>query len=187
MIGTVRITEPAISTVVGTSMLPASWDRPSETVHFSRFSTRNSSANRNSFHAIMKMNSAFAMIAGSASGRLTWRMICEPVAAVDRRGLLEARRDGVEVVAQHVDRDRHGLRDVHDHQPDQRAAQPDPGEEHEQRDRQQDRREQVDRQEQRADLCAGRRTEPAHRVGARDRDQQRQRPRCRSRRSRCCG
>ena len=70
MIGNVTITEPAISTVSGTSMLPASWEMPSETVHRSRSSTRNSSANRNSFQAIMKMNSALAMIAGLASGRL---------------------------------------------------------------------------------------------------------------------
>ena len=79
MIGTVRITEPAISTVVGTSMLPESWDRPSETVHFDRSSTRKSSAKRNSFHAIMNTNSAFEAIAGSASGRLTWRMACSRV------------------------------------------------------------------------------------------------------------
>src|SRR4029078_7222604 len=70
MIGTVRITEPAIRTVVGTSMLPESWERPSETVHFDRLSTRNSRAKRNSFHAIINTNSALEAIAGSASGRL---------------------------------------------------------------------------------------------------------------------
>ena len=55
-------------------MLPASWDRPSDTVQRSRSSTRNSSANRNSFQAIMKTNRAFAMIAGIASGRLIRHM-----------------------------------------------------------------------------------------------------------------
>ena len=55
MIGTVRMTEPAIRTVVGTSMLPASCERPSETVQLSRRSTRKSRAKRNSFHAIMKV------------------------------------------------------------------------------------------------------------------------------------
>ena len=74
MIGTVRMTDPAISTVVGTSMLPASCERPRDTVQFSRFSTRKSSAKRNSFHAIMKTNSAFEAMAGRASGRLTYRM-----------------------------------------------------------------------------------------------------------------
>ena len=60
-------------------MLPESCDRPSETVQLSRFSTRKSSAKRNSFHAIMKTNSAFDAIAGSASGRLMWRIACSRV------------------------------------------------------------------------------------------------------------
>ncbi len=45
-IGTVRITEPAISTVVGTSMLPASWERPRETVHLGRGSRPGTAARR---------------------------------------------------------------------------------------------------------------------------------------------
>ena len=61
-------------------MLPESWDRPSETVHFERLSTRNSRANRNSFQAIMKMNSAFEAMAGIASGRLIFRIACSRVA-----------------------------------------------------------------------------------------------------------
>ncbi len=75
MIGTVMITDPAMRTVVGISMLPASWESPSDTVQRSRFPTRNSSANRYSFQAIMNTNSAFAMIAGIASGRLIRRMM----------------------------------------------------------------------------------------------------------------
>jgi hypothetical protein len=73
IIGMVTMTEPAISTVVGISMLPASWESPSDTVQPPRFSMRNSSANRNSFQAIMKTNRALAMIAGIASGRLIRR------------------------------------------------------------------------------------------------------------------
>ena len=169
MIGTVRMTEPAISTVVGTSMLPASWERPSETVQFSRFSTRKSRAKRNSFHAIMKTNSAFDAMAGMASGRLIVPHRLEAGAAVDGRGLLEAGRDRVEVVAQHVDRDRGHLGDVDDEQAGQGAALADPGEEHEQRDRQQDRREEVDPQEDRADLAPAEELEPADGVRARDR------------------
>ena len=70
MIGSVRTTEPAIRTVVGTSTLPESWDRPSETVQRSRRSTRNSSANKNSFHAIMNTNKPVDMIDGKASFKL---------------------------------------------------------------------------------------------------------------------
>ena len=70
MIGRVRITEPAMSTVVGTSMLPASWERPRDTVQLSRRSTRNSRAKRNSFQAIMNTNNPLATMAGIASGRL---------------------------------------------------------------------------------------------------------------------
>ena len=68
MIGKVRTTEPAISTVVGTSTLPESCDRPSDTVHRSRRSTRKSKANRNSFQAIMNTNSPVDMMDGMASG-----------------------------------------------------------------------------------------------------------------------
>ena len=74
MIGRVRMTDPAIRTVVGTSMLPESCERPRETVQLSRRSTRNSRAKRNSFHAIMKMNRALDAMAGRARGRLMWRM-----------------------------------------------------------------------------------------------------------------
>jgi len=41
MIGRVRIAEPAIWVVLETSIDPASWDRPSDTVQLWRFSTRN--------------------------------------------------------------------------------------------------------------------------------------------------
>jgi hypothetical protein len=75
MMGTVRITEPAMRVVLATSTEPASWDRPSDTVQFSRFSTRNSSANRNSFQAIMNTNRLVAMIAGMARGREILRMM----------------------------------------------------------------------------------------------------------------
>ncbi|MFD0664505.1 hypothetical protein [Thermocatellispora tengchongensis] len=84
-------------------------------------------------------------------------------------------RGTLEVVAQHVDRDRDGLRDVHQHQAGQRAAQPEHGEQHEQRDRQHDRGEQVDRQEQEVHLPAAEEAQPRHRVRAGDRDQQRRR------------
>ena len=50
----VSTTDPAMSTVLGTSIEPDSRDSPSETVHRSGRSSRNSSANRNSFQAIMK-------------------------------------------------------------------------------------------------------------------------------------
>jgi hypothetical protein len=36
-IGSVTIPDPAMTTVVGISMFPASWESPSETVHRSRF------------------------------------------------------------------------------------------------------------------------------------------------------
>jgi hypothetical protein len=51
-----------------------SCDTPSETVQLSRSSTRNSSANRNSFQAIMNTNRPVAAIAGTASGRVTLRI-----------------------------------------------------------------------------------------------------------------
>ena len=174
MIGRVSTTEPAISTVVGTSTLPESCDRPSETVQCSRRSTRNSSANRNSFQAIMNTNSPVDMIDGMASGRLICRSTpsrlrpsTSPASSIDDRHRLE-------VVAQHVDRHRHGLGGVDDHQPDQRPAQPEPGEQHEQRDGHQDRREQVRGQEQPADLASPEERQPGDRVRARDADQQRQ-------------
>ena len=80
MIGTVRITEPAIRVVLETSIDPASWDRPSDTVQFWRFSTRNSRANRNSFQAIMNTNRLVAMIAGMARGSETLRMMVRRLA-----------------------------------------------------------------------------------------------------------
>ena len=101
----------------------------------------------------MNTNSPVDMIAGHRQRQADVPHDLEPVRALERRGLLEALRDRVEVRAQHVDRHGHRLRRVDDDQADQGAAQPDPGEEHEQRDRQQDRREQVDGQEQRADLA----------------------------------
>ena len=58
-------------------MLPASWDNPSDTVHRGRFSARKSSANRNSFQAIMKTYRAFETTAGIASGRLIRRRIVQ--------------------------------------------------------------------------------------------------------------
>src|SRR5215207_9702297 len=70
MIGRVSTTEPAINTVVGTSTLPDSWDRPRDTVQRPGRSTRNSSANRNSFQAIMNTNNPVDMIDGIASFRL---------------------------------------------------------------------------------------------------------------------
>ena len=72
-IGTVSTTEPAISTVLGTSIEPDSRDRPSETVHRSGRSSRNSSANRNSFQAIMNTYRPVATTDGAASGRLIRR------------------------------------------------------------------------------------------------------------------
>jgi hypothetical protein len=74
--GSVSTTEPAISTVLLTSMPPESCARPSDTVQSLRSSTRNSRANRNSFQAIMKTYSALAITAGAASGRMTLRMVC---------------------------------------------------------------------------------------------------------------
>src|SRR4029450_8065435 len=74
-IGRVRITEPAMRVVLATSTDPASWDSPSDTVQFSRRSTRNSRANRNSFQAIMNTNRLVAMIAGMARGSEILRMM----------------------------------------------------------------------------------------------------------------
>jgi hypothetical protein len=80
MIGRVRITEPAIRVVLATSTDPASWDRPRDTVQFSRFSTKNSRANRNSFQARMVVVSCWRRwdqepehptLGGS---KLIWRM-----------------------------------------------------------------------------------------------------------------
>jgi hypothetical protein len=79
MIGRVRITDPAIRVVAGVSMF-FSCDTPSETVQLLRSSTRNSSANRNSFHAIMNTKSPVAAIAGMASGSVILRMISKRVA-----------------------------------------------------------------------------------------------------------
>lgn len=44
MIGSVSTTEPAINTVVGTSILPDNCDRPSQAVQSGRLSTRKSEA-----------------------------------------------------------------------------------------------------------------------------------------------
>jgi hypothetical protein len=65
--------DPAMSTVVGTEN-SVSCAMPSETVHRSRSATRNSSANRYSFQAIMKTYRAVAATPGTARGSTTRRM-----------------------------------------------------------------------------------------------------------------
>jgi Na+/H+ antiporter NhaA len=72
-IGMVITTDPAMSTVFGTSALPASWAMLREMVQRSRRSTRNSSANRYSFQAIMKTKNPVAMTEGAASGKVMRR------------------------------------------------------------------------------------------------------------------
>ena len=73
MTGTEMITDPAMSRVLGTSWVSSCWT-PRDSVHRSRLSTRNRSANRNSFQAIMNTYKATAAMAGAESGSVIRRI-----------------------------------------------------------------------------------------------------------------